>query len=126
MTTIGTIYHKSRTIEKMILKYRNIKATEYDKKIRKMYDDYKTYGYDYLEKIDFNDCFNTEMIEDMCEMFQNCEKLKEIDLSNFNTKNVTDMSGMFSNCAQITKINASRFDTSKVENMSSYCVIYRT
>ena len=50
MTTIGTIYHKSRTIEKMILKYRNIKATEYDKKIRKMYDDYKTYGYDYLEK----------------------------------------------------------------------------
>ena len=76
-------------------------------------------GYDHLEKIDFNDCFNTEMVEDMCEMFQGCERLQEIDLSDFNTKNVTDMSGMFNDCLQITKINVSRFDTSKVKNMSS-------
>lgn len=50
MTTIGKIYHKSRAIEKMILKYRNIKATEYDTKIRKIYNDYKTYGYNYIKK----------------------------------------------------------------------------
>ena len=75
-------------------------------------------GYSFLKKIDFNNCFNTEIVEDMREMFSNCVDLQEMDLSNFDTKNVIDMSYMFDYCTSMEKINVSGFDTSKVENMS--------
>lgn len=75
--------------------------------------------YESLEKIDFNDCFNTEMVEDMRKMFSNCGELQELDISSFNTKNVSDMSYMFFYCMSLNKIDVSKFDTSKVENMSS-------
>ena len=75
--------------------------------------------YESLEKIDFNGCFNTEMVEDMRKMFSNCGELQELDISSFNTKNVSDMSYMFFYCMSLNKIDVSKFDTSKVENMSS-------
>ena len=34
----------------------------------------------------------------ICDLFCDCESLKNLDLSNFNTQNVTDMSGMFYYC----------------------------
>ena len=34
----------------------------------------------------------------MSDMFNGCNSLTNIDLSNFNTQNVTDMRGMFSYC----------------------------
>ena len=34
-------------------------------------------------------------------MFQNCESLNELSLTNFNTKNVKDMSYLFSNCKSL-------------------------
>lgn len=74
--------------------------------------------YESLKKIDFNGCFNTEMVEDMREMFRDCGELQELDISSFNTRNVMDMSYMFSWCMFLTKLDVSGLDTSNVENMS--------
>ena len=38
-------------------------------------------------------------------MFNKCESLKELDISNFNIKNVKDMNNMFDGCASLTKLN---------------------
>lgn len=55
------------------------------------------------------------------QMFQGCNFLESIDLSNFDTSKVTDMTYMFDNTffnvLAPASINFSNFDTSKVTNM---------
>ena len=59
-------------------------------------------------------------------MFQNCNELEYLDLSNFNTSNVTDMTAMFNesnkimfqNCYELEYLNLSNFDTSNVTDMT--------
>ena len=55
-------------------------------------------GCDNLESLDVStngDRWNTENVTNMVEMFHNCEKLAELDVSNWKTNNVTDMALMF-------------------------------
>ena len=76
----------------------------------------------------FNDCnkltsldvsnFNTSNVTNMQYMFEDCNKLTSLDLSNFNTSNVTDMQYMFEDCHNIISLNLSNFDTSNVTNMT--------
>ena len=49
-------------------------------------------------------------------MFNDCNALLSIDLSEFNTSNVTDMKRMFGGCRSITALDVSTFDTSKVRS----------
>ena len=53
----------------------------------------------------------------MRNMFNDCEKLTSIDVSNFDTSYVTDMSNMFSYCYNLTSIDVSNFNTSNVTYM---------
>ena len=62
--------------------------------------------------------FNTENVKNMQQMFYNCSLLDSLDTSNFNTKNVTNMNYMFSNCSSLTSLDVSNFDTSNVTNTS--------
>ena len=55
---------------------------------------------------------------DLNKMFNGCELLTSINLSNFNTNNVTNMSEMFYSCSSLTSINLSNFNTNNVTNMS--------
>ena len=48
--------------------------------------------------------FNTINVEDMEGMFQSCDNLEYIDLSNFNTNNVKNMSYMFNKCYKLKEI----------------------
>ena len=41
----------------------------------------------------------------MKHMFQGCERLTNLNLSNFNTKNVKDMNSMFEYCYELTSLN---------------------
>ena len=51
-------------------------------------------------------------------MFQLCEQLEYLDLSNFNSSNVTDMNCMFNECQKLKQIiGINEFNTSKVTNM---------
>lgn len=61
---------------------------------------------------------DTGNVTDMSGMFQNCEKIQELNVTNFNTENVTNMSNMFYNCKAVQNLDLSRFDTSRVTNMS--------
>ena len=54
----------------------------------------------------------------MSSMFEDCNKLSSLDLSNFNTTKVKDMSSMFKNCQVLSSLDLSNFNTTKVENMS--------
>ena len=57
------------------------------------------------------------IINNTNEMFMDCNKIINIDLTNFNTVNVRNMSYMLFNCASLISINLSNFDTSKVNNL---------
>ena len=61
----------------------------------------------------------------MTTMFQKCNELEELDLSNFNTSKVTDMGFMFANCFKLRKIKGiEKFDTNQVIKicaMFQYC-----
>ena len=61
---------------------------------------------------------NTSNVISMKSMFEKCNKLHSLDLSNFNTSNVTNMSFMFNKCYGLKKIiGVNKFNTSKVNDM---------
>ena len=72
-----------------------------------------------LISIEFSPLFNTERVNEMNFMFQNCESLKSIDVSVFNTHQVAFMEYMFSGCSSLTSLNLLNFDTQNVEKMNS-------
>ena len=47
----------------------------------------------------------------MGSMFDGCQSLQKINVSNFDTSNVSDMSYMFSSCKSLTSIDVSHFNT---------------
>lgn len=61
---------------------------------------------------------NTSNVTNMSNMFLDCYKLEDLDVSNFDTGNVTDMSGMFANCSRLRSIDVSNFDTGNVKDMT--------
>lgn len=63
------------------------------------------------------DGIDTSRVTSMVCMFDGCNNLEEIDLSEFDTSNVTNMGGMFTNCSSLTQLDLSSFNTSKVTNM---------
>ena len=53
-------------------------------------------------------------------MFNYCEKLKSIKgINKFNTSEVTTMKAMFQFCNELEELNLSNFDTSKVKDIES-------
>ena len=52
-------------------------------------------------------------------MFDSCNRLNEIDLSNFDTSEITDMSSMFFTCTSLYFIDFSDVNTSKVKDMNN-------
>ena len=50
-------------------------------------------------------------------MFEGCNSLTNLNLSNFNTQNVTDMNKMFWGCKSLTNLNLSNFNTQNVINV---------
>ena len=63
--------------------------------------------------------FKTPNIIDMSYMFNKCNKLKEIEgISNFETKNVINMKAMFQECNELEYLDLFNFDTSNVTDMS--------
>ena len=76
---------------------------------------------------EINLLFQTKMkkLNDISYMFQNCVKIKEIDLTNFDTNLVTDMTNLFKNCKKLKNMNGlNNLDTSNandMENMFQNC-----
>ena len=63
--------------------------------------------------------FDTSKVTEMMWMFTFCYKLKEIKgINKFNTSNVTNMKAMFNECNELISLDLSNFDTSKVIDMS--------
>ena len=63
-------------------------------------------------------------IETTSYMFNNCNKIIEIDLSYFNSPNIINMTGMFSKCESLTSVNLSNFNTSNVIDMNKMFIYY--
>jgi len=70
-----------------------------------------------LEYLDLSN-FNTSNVTEMEYMFNFCRKLKEIKgINKFNTNKVTDMSAMLQECNELEYLDLSNFNTSNVTNM---------
>ena len=62
--------------------------------------------------------WDTSNVTNMQNMFNGCNKLTSLNLSNFDTSNVTNMSNMFNNCNNLIElVGTSNWDTSRVTNM---------
>ena len=68
-------------------------------------------------KIEGLENLETSNVTNMSNMFYDCNKLTNLDVSKFNTSKVTDMSNMFYNCRELTSLDLSNFDTSNVRKM---------
>ena len=71
--------------------------------------------------------FDTYKVIDMGYMFYNCQAIKELNLSNFNTINVINMTNMFGRCRNLKILNISNFDiknNTRTKNMFSRCRYY--
>ena len=70
-----------------------------------------------LEYLDLSN-FDTSKVNDMGWMFNKCHKLKEIKgINKFNTNQVINMKAMFQECNELEYLDLSNFDTSKVNDM---------
>ena len=82
-------------------------------------------GLTQLETITGLEYLNTANVTNMSLLFDHCQKLTSLDLSNFNTAKVTNMNRMFSYCSNLKTIYASdKFKTAAVtksENMFLNC-----
>ena len=72
-----------------------------------------------LTSIDGIQYLNTSEVTDMSVMFDGCESLSSLDVSNFNTAKVTNMSYMFNGCSSLTSLDLSNFNTAKVTGMKN-------
>jgi len=71
-----------------------------------------------LIDLDFGNDFNTSVLTNMKSMLRNCQSLTTLNFGdNFDTSNVTNMSTMFFNCQSIINLNLTNFDTSNVTDM---------
>ena len=70
-----------------------------------------------LEKIHFGSKFNTSKVQDMEQMFAECESLTSLDLSGFDTQNVKYMQNMFYQCKALKSVDLSSFNTENVLQM---------
>lgn len=67
------------------------------------------YGMSKLETIEGIEYLNTSEVTDMSEMFQDCGKIRNIDLTHFDTSMVQDISYMFNGCTSIAALDFSSF-----------------
>ena len=63
--------------------------------------------------------WDVSKITQMYKMCYNCKSLELIELSGWNTSKVTNMTSMFYGCNSLTSLDVSHFDTSNVTDMSS-------
>jgi surface protein len=63
--------------------------------------------------------WNTGLVTNMSSMFYYCPNLTTLDVSNFDTSKVINMSYMFDTCSKLTTLDLSSFNTSKATSMSN-------
>ena len=61
----------------------------------------------------------------MSYMFNNLNKIENLNIKSFKTKNLKDMSYMFRYCDSLKTIDLSNFDTTEVTNMLGMFYIQR-
>lgn len=57
-----------------------------------------------LERVDFGGCLDTSDVRYMSNMFRNCARLTELDLSGFETVSCRSFHGMFEGCTRLERI----------------------
>lgn len=74
-------------------------------------------GMPLLTTIDGLQFLNTSEVTTMTSMFENCQNLTNLDLSNFCTRNVAWFGSMFKQCYNLKNLNLSSFKTRAAGNM---------
>jgi surface protein len=69
-----------------------------------------------LERVSLSNS-HTYNVKNMRHLFSNCKRLKYLDLSSFCTKNTKSMKSMFEGASALNFLDISNFNTSKVESM---------
>lgn len=77
-----------------------------------------------LTEITGMEYLHTDKVTDMSYMFNNCESLELVDVSQFNTANVTTMQRMFGGCYKMRMLNLTSFNTAKVTEMEGMFSMY--
>ncbi|MCD8208053.1 MAG: BspA family leucine-rich repeat surface protein, partial [Bacteroidales bacterium] len=78
---------------------------------------YWFYNFENCTEISGLNYIDTSKVTSMCELFDQCYLVENLDVSEWNTSNVTNMSFMFRHCDALTNIDVSGFVTSNVTTM---------
>ena len=70
-----------------------------------------------LTTLDLSD-FYTPKVQIMWDMFKGCSSLQKLKIPNFDTSKVTDMQSMFNGCSSLISLDLSSFKTSNVQYMN--------
>ena len=63
--------------------------------------------------------FNTSKVSNMLHMFRNCKELKYLDISNIDTSKVSNMGAMFEGCESLISLDITNFDTTSCTNIGT-------
>lgn len=80
--------------------------------LRKLFAEYSE-----LNSVNGMGNIDTSQVKNIGEMFLNCKKLKDVNLSDFDVSNVNSMQNIFAGCESLTNVNLSTWKTSKAKNM---------
>jgi len=73
-----------------------------------------------LKEIKGINIFNTNQVTNMKGMFQECNELEYLDLTNFDTSKASDMGFIFNKCHKLKEIKGiDKFNTNQVTNVST-------
>ncbi len=80
------------------------------------------YGCNALTSLDLSSWINTNTIKNMSNMFNQCSKLEQLNITSLDTSNVTKFSNMFYNCRKLTSLDLRHFDVSKATSLDQMFV----
>ena len=60
---------------------------------------------------------DVSLIDDLSELFYDCESIRTLDLSGWKTSNIKNMNRIFSGCFKLESLYLSGWDTSKITDM---------
>ena len=61
---------------------------------------------------------DVSLIDDLSELFYDCESIRTLDLFGWKTSNIKNMNRIFSGCFKLESLDVSGWDTSNVDNIS--------
>lgn len=74
-------------------------------------------GYDKLKDVDFAEAVDTSQVEELSNLFQDCNQLESVSLTSFKTDRLKNADYLFYGCSALKSVDLTNFDVTSVTSM---------